>query len=51
VWGYKEDECSGNVMYSCMKMEKLDLLKLSQQWREGRKKENDGGGEFNCYTL
>jgi hypothetical protein len=24
----REDECSGNSMYSCMKMEKWDLLKL-----------------------
>jgi hypothetical protein len=29
-----------------MKMKKLDLLKLFQEWGGGRIKENDGGGEF-----
>jgi hypothetical protein len=29
-------------MFSCMKMEKWDLLKLFQEWRKGDK-ENDGG--------
>jgi hypothetical protein len=38
---FLKDECSGNVMYSCMKMEKLDMLKLLQEW--GGIKENDGG--------
>jgi hypothetical protein len=28
-------------------MEKLDLLKLFQEWGEGRIHENDGGGKFN----
>jgi hypothetical protein len=38
-----------NVMYSCMKMKKWDLLKLFQEW--GGIKENDGGDEFTmiCY--
>jgi hypothetical protein len=30
-----------------MKMEKRDLLKLFQEWRRGRIKENDGGDECN----
>jgi hypothetical protein len=38
-------EYGRNIMYSCMKMEKWDLLKLLQEWGEGIK--NDGGGEFN----
>jgi hypothetical protein len=46
----KEAECSGNITYSCIKMEKWDLLKLFQEWRN-RIKENDGGGEFNYDTL
>jgi hypothetical protein len=29
---------------------KIGLLKLFQEWREGRKKENDGGGYAQrCY--
>jgi hypothetical protein len=39
VGGYKgrvwEGEYSGNITYSCMKMEKWDLLKLFQEWEEG----------------
>jgi hypothetical protein len=27
--------------------EKRDLLKLFQEWKEGKIKENVGGGEFN----
>jgi hypothetical protein len=30
----KEIECSGNIMYSCMKMEKREMLKIFQQWGE-----------------
>jgi hypothetical protein len=37
-----ESEYGGNVMYSCMKMEKWELLKLFQEWGRGVK-ENDGG--------
>jgi hypothetical protein len=48
---YKErvlkGEYSCNIMYSCMKMEKWELLKLFEEWMEGGIKENDGGGEFN----
>jgi hypothetical protein len=37
--GYKEgvQECDygGKIMYSCMKMEKQDLLKVFQEWRKG----------------
>jgi hypothetical protein len=54
-WEYKEKvkkaECSRNIMYSCMKMEKWDLLKLVQEWGGARIKENDGGGEFNHDIL
>jgi hypothetical protein len=35
----KEGECSGNTTYSCMQMEKRDLLKLFQEWRKGDKGE------------
>jgi hypothetical protein len=38
-------------MYSCMKMEKWDLLKLLQEWGKEEIKENDGGGEFNDNIL
>jgi hypothetical protein len=31
----KEAKCSGNIMYTCIKMEKWSLLKLFQEW--GRK--------------
>jgi hypothetical protein len=41
----KEGEYNGNIMYSCMKMEKQHLLKLFQQG--GGIKENDGGDKFN----
>jgi hypothetical protein len=36
-----------------MKMEKQDLWKLFQEWRNGEKgiKENDGGGEFHYDIL
>jgi hypothetical protein len=34
-------------MYTCMKMEKWDLLKLFQEGGWGMK-ENDGESEFNC---
>jgi hypothetical protein len=27
----KEPECSGNIMYSCMEMEKWEMLKLFQE--------------------
>jgi hypothetical protein len=47
--GYKErveeGEYGTNITYSCMKMEKWDLLKLFQEWRRGIK-ENDGVGEL-----
>jgi hypothetical protein len=43
----KEDECGGNLIYSCMNMEKWDMLKLFQEWGEKGIKEDDGGGEFN----
>jgi hypothetical protein len=37
--GYKKrvqkGECEANIMYSCMKIEKWDLLKLFQEWGKG----------------
>jgi hypothetical protein len=47
----KEAECSGNIMYSCMKMEKWDLLKPFWEWEKESIKENDGGGEFDYDLL
>jgi hypothetical protein len=47
----REAECSGNIMYSCMKMEKGDMLKLLQELGGVGIKENDGGGEFNYGIL
>jgi hypothetical protein len=49
----KEAEYSGNITYSCMKMEKWDLLKLFQEMGEVGIKKHDGvgGGEFNYNTL
>jgi hypothetical protein len=42
--GYKEGEYGRNIMYSCMKIETQDLLKLFWEWGvERRIKENDGG--------
>jgi hypothetical protein len=43
-----EGDCSGNTMYSCMKMEKWDIVKLFQEWGKRGIKENDGGCEFKC---
>jgi hypothetical protein len=38
--GYEERVLEGeygeNVMYSCMKVEKWNLLKVFQEWGEGR---------------
>jgi hypothetical protein len=35
----KEGECSGNIMQSCIKLERKDMLKLFQEWGEaGRDK-------------
>jgi hypothetical protein len=39
----KESEYGGNMMYSCLKIEKWDLLKLFQELGEGGMKKNDGG--------
>jgi hypothetical protein len=40
--GYKkrvsEDQYGGNIMYSCIQMEKLDLLKLSSNRESGGNK-------------
>jgi hypothetical protein len=47
----KEAEGSDNIMYSCMEMEKWDMLKLLQEWGEGKIKETDGGGEFKYDVL
>jgi hypothetical protein len=37
--GYKkkmwEGEYGGNIIYSCMKIKKWDLLELFQEWEEG----------------
>jgi hypothetical protein len=41
---YKEGECGGNVMYSCIKLEKMRPAET--RMRGGGIKENDGGGEF-----
>jgi hypothetical protein len=38
-------------MYSCNIVEKQDLLKLFQERREKRIKENAGEGELNCDML
>jgi hypothetical protein len=46
-----EGECGRNVMYSNVKMEKWDLLKVSQEWGGEGIKENDGGDEFNYDIL
>jgi hypothetical protein len=35
----KEAECSGNIMYVCMKMGKRDMLKPFQEWEGGNKGE------------
>jgi hypothetical protein len=43
----EEGECGGIIVYSSMKMEKWDLLKLFQEWGEEGTNENDGEGEFN----
>jgi hypothetical protein len=43
VW---EGEYGVNTMYTCMEMEKWDLLKLFQECGEGRIKDNDEWGEF-----
>jgi hypothetical protein len=32
---YQEGECGGDIIYSCMKMKKWDLLKLFQEWGRG----------------
>jgi hypothetical protein len=40
-----EDEYGTNTVYTCMQMEKWDLLKLFQEWEEGIA-ENGGGGKF-----
>jgi hypothetical protein len=45
-----EAKYDGNIMYSCMKMEKWDLLNYSRNEGEGIK-ENDAGGEFNYNIL
>jgi hypothetical protein len=47
----KEAECSGNIMYSCMKIEKWDILKLFQEWQKRELKENHDGGEHNYDIL
>jgi hypothetical protein len=47
----KEGEYGGNIAYSCMKMEKRDLLNLVQEWGERGIKENDGESEFNYDVL
>jgi hypothetical protein len=43
-----EDECSENIMYSCMEMRHLETITV--MWGEGGK-ENDGGGEFKYNIL
>jgi hypothetical protein len=43
-------ECSGNIMYSCMKMEKMRHFEAITGMA-GRIRENDGGGEFNYNIL
>jgi hypothetical protein len=35
----KENECSGNILYLSVTMEKLELLKLFQEWGEEDKGE------------
>jgi hypothetical protein len=43
-------ECSENIVY-CVKMEKLDLLKLFQEWGGRTIRENDGEGKHNYDIL
>jgi hypothetical protein len=42
-----ESACSGNIMYSHMKMEKMRPVETIQEWI----KENDGEGEFKYEIL
>jgi hypothetical protein len=45
-----ETEYGGNIVYSCVKMEKWDLLKFPGMGAGGRK-ENDGGEKLNYDIL
>jgi hypothetical protein len=47
----KEGEYGGNIMYSCMKMEKMRPVETIPGTGGEGIKENDGGGEFNYDTL
>jgi hypothetical protein len=47
----EEAECSRNIMFSCMKMEKMRLIEMIPGIGGGGIQENDGGGEFNNDTL
>jgi hypothetical protein len=47
----KDAECSGKIMYLCIKMEKWDLLKLFQKLGQGRLKKNDEEGKFTYDIL
>jgi hypothetical protein len=46
----KECECSGNIIGSCIKMEKWEMLKIPGMGERG-KKENDGRGEHSYDIL
>jgi hypothetical protein len=47
----KEDECTGNAVYSCMKKEEWDMLKLFQEWGEGGDREEGWRSEFSYDIL
>jgi hypothetical protein len=56
----QEDEYSANIVYTCMQMQKLYLLKVFQKCGEEGIKESSGGGEFKnaifsmlnkCHTI
>jgi hypothetical protein len=47
----KEGEYGGNIMYSFMKKEKRDLVKLFYHGGKRIKDNDDGGGEFNYDIL
>jgi hypothetical protein len=42
VWKGVGGEYGGNIMYSCMEMEKWDQLRLSGIWGGRKIKENNG---------
>jgi hypothetical protein len=45
-----EDEYGTNTVYTCMQMEKWDLLKLFQEW-EGEIKNDEGVNSIMIYLI